>query len=248
MFKQSENNVIVAGHRGYKALYPENTMISFQKAIELGVDMIELDLNVTSDKQLVVIHDNTLDRTTNGTGSVRDFTLDEIKKLDAGLFMGEEFAGARVPEFNEFLDLVAKVNNFYLNVEIKERTQEAVDLAVKALDRYNMLDKIVITCFDAAIVRYASEKHGIKTQAFPSWYMSNFDEHTYKYVYSVGIHMRDLTRALCTDFKSRGIDPWGYCPDTDEQVYKAIESKCTLVTCNNPEPALRILREKGLHK
>ncbi|NLK39964.1 MAG: glycerophosphodiester phosphodiesterase [Clostridiales bacterium] len=248
MFGQSETNVLVAGHRGYKALYPENTMISFKKAIEIGVDMIEMDLNVTADRQLVIIHDTTLDRTTNGNGKVRDFTLKEIKSLDAGIFKGEEFAGERVPEFSEFLDLVSKEENLYLNVEIKDRTFEAVDLTIKALDEYNMLDKIVITCFDASIVRYANEKYGVKTQGFPSWYVSNFDEHTYRHVYAVGIHMKDLSRALCIDFRSRGIDPWGYCPDTDEMVYKAIESKCSLVTCNNPEPALRILREKGLHK
>lgn len=248
MFGQSEKNIIVAGHRGCKALYPENTIISFKKAIELGVDMIEMDLNLTSDKQLVVIHDNTLDRTTNGKGNVRDYTLEEIKKLDAGIFKGEEFAGERIPTFTEFLDLVSKEKNMYLNVEIKEKTHETVDLTIKELDKYNLLGKIVIACFDASIVRYANEKYGVKCQGFPSWYMKKFERDTYKYVYSVGIEMKDLTKALCDDFKGRGIDPWGYCPDTDEAVYRAIDSGCTLVTCNNPEPALRIFREKGLHK
>jgi len=248
MFGQSEKNIIVSGHRGYKTLYPENTIISFKKAIEIGVDMIEMDLNLTRDKQLVVIHDNTLDRTTNGTGAVCDYTLDEIKRLDAGIFMGEEFAGERVPTFTEFLDLVSKEKNMFLNVEIKEKTHEAVDLAIKELDKYGLLDKMVIACFDAAIVRYANEKYGVKTQGFPSWYMKNFDRNTYKHVYAVGIGMKDLTWELCEDFKGRGIDPWGYCPDTDEAVLRAIESGCTLVTCNNPEPALRIFREKGLHK
>ena len=247
MFGQSATNVLVAGHRGYAACYPENTLLSFRKALELGVDMIEMDLNVTADGQLVVIHDATLDRTTTGKGPVRDYTLKEIKGFDAGIFKGEEFAGERVPEFSEFLDLVAKTG-ISLNVEIKDKTHEAVDLTIKLLDEFGMLDRIILACFDAAILRYANEKYGVPTQGFPSWYMSNFDEQTYRHVYAVGIHLKDLTRNHCVDFRARGIDPWGFCPDTDEQVYKAIESTCSLVTCNNPEPALRILREKGLHR
>ena len=66
------NNIVVAGHRGYRAKYPENTLVSFSKALELGVDMIEFDLNLTKDKRLVVIHDQKVDRTTDGTGFVRD--------------------------------------------------------------------------------------------------------------------------------------------------------------------------------
>ena len=95
MLKRLENRaeVIVAGHRGMKAFYPENTLLSFQKALDLKVDMLEIDLNLTRDKQVVVIHDNTLDRTTDGAGFVHDFTLDEIKKLDAGKWFAAEFAG-----------------------------------------------------------------------------------------------------------------------------------------------------------
>ena len=69
------------GHRGAKGLEPENTLISFQKAIEIGVDGIELDVRLTSDGELVVIHDETIDRTTNGTGFVNQFSLSEIKKF-----------------------------------------------------------------------------------------------------------------------------------------------------------------------
>jgi len=248
MFKQTEKNIIVAGHMGYAYLYPANTMLSFQKAIELGVDMLELDLNLSLDKELIVMHDNTIDRTTNGTGEIRNMTLKELKAYDAGIKKGEEFRNERIPTFTELLDMVTKENNIYLNVEIKEKTFETADLAIKALEKYNMLDKCVIACFDAKIVKYVNQKYGIKTQGFPDWYMSNFEEDTNSYLYSVGIEMKDLNKEFCGKFKSMGIDPWGYCPDTDEKVYQAIESGVKLITCNNPEPALRILREKGLHR
>ena len=75
LWTQSEKNIFVAAHRGWSEKYPENTMLAFRKAAELGVDQIEMDIRVTKDGQLVVIHDETVDRVTNGTGKVCDFTI-----------------------------------------------------------------------------------------------------------------------------------------------------------------------------
>ena len=80
-FHKRENSVIVAGHRGVCAEYPENTMLSYRKAIELGVDQLEIDLNLTKDGHIVLIHDCTVDRTTEKSGRVRDYTLEEIRKI-----------------------------------------------------------------------------------------------------------------------------------------------------------------------
>ena len=73
---QSKDNIFVAAHRGWSDMYPENTMIAFEKAIELGVDQLETDVRITKDGALVLIHDKTVDRTTDGTGFVRDYTLE----------------------------------------------------------------------------------------------------------------------------------------------------------------------------
>jgi glycerophosphoryl diester phosphodiesterase len=102
-----EKYVEVIGHKGASALAPENTLASFKKAIELGVDMIELDVRNTKDEQIVVIHDETLDRTTNGTGFIHDYTLEEIKSLDAGSWFDPKFRDEKVPTIKEVLDLVA---------------------------------------------------------------------------------------------------------------------------------------------
>ena len=88
---QSPKNIYVAAHRGWCAKYPENTMEAFRAAVELGVDQIELDVRVTRDGELVIIHDATVDRTTNGTGKVCDKLLAELQALDAGSYMGEAF-------------------------------------------------------------------------------------------------------------------------------------------------------------
>ncbi|WLD93604.1 glycerophosphodiester phosphodiesterase family protein [Alkalihalobacillus sp. AL-G] len=91
-------------HRGASGYAPENTIAAFDKAVEMKADYIEIDVQRSKDGQLVVIHDTTVDRTTNGTGSVKDLTFEQIRSLDAGSWMGEEFAGEEIPTFAEVLE------------------------------------------------------------------------------------------------------------------------------------------------
>ena len=80
----------IYAHRGFSEKYPENTMLAFEKAVEIGVDGIELDVHLTKDNELVIIHDEDVKRTTNGEGLVKDMTLEELKKLDASAtFVGQ---------------------------------------------------------------------------------------------------------------------------------------------------------------
>ncbi|MGH2524503.1 MAG: glycerophosphodiester phosphodiesterase, partial [Anaerolineales bacterium] len=92
-----DDRPLSVAHRGHSIEYPENTLEAYRKAIELGVEMIECDVNITRDGQLIMIHDWKLDRTTNGTGRVSDATWEEIQRLDAGAKFNSEFAGVRVP-------------------------------------------------------------------------------------------------------------------------------------------------------
>ncbi len=245
-WKQSKNNIWVVAHRGVKAFYPENTMVSFENAIKMGVDGIETDIHMTTDGKLVLFHDSTLERTTNGKGQVEDFTYGELRKLDAGAHFSEKFYGERIPLLEELLDLIKKPN-FMLNIEMKDYRLEAADKTIALLERYGFTDRYVITCFNAEVTTYVHEKYGVKTQGFPPHMVKNYRADTDSHYYSVGISMNDLNKALCDKYYSMNIDPWCWCPDTDEAVEKIIESGATLATCNNPEPALRILRERHLH-
>ena len=112
----------VIGHRGYPAKYPENTLAAFEAAIEAGAIMIELDVMLSRDRKVVVIHDATLDRTTNGKGNVADFTLAELKQLDAGSWLDAQFADQQIPELSEVLDLIN--SRAYVNIEIKSNAYE----------------------------------------------------------------------------------------------------------------------------
>ena len=240
LFHKNEKDIIVSGHRGICAHYPENTMLSYRKAIELGVDQLEIDVNMTSDRKLVLIHDPWVDRTTEKSGSVRKFTLEQIKKMDAGSHKSDEFKGEQIPELRELLELIAKTD-ISLNVEIKDRTFEVVDATVKMLLDYGMKDRFVIACFDANIIHYAHQKYGVMTQGFPDDMQENFSNETRAHMYAVGIPMWALTKKLVSEYKECGIQPWAWCPDTEEEVEKAVECGARLLTCNDPAPALKVL-------
>ncbi|WP_228275740.1 glycerophosphodiester phosphodiesterase [Gracilibacillus oryzae] len=114
----------IYGHRGSKGNYPENTLLSFQAAIDQGVDGLELDIHLTSDGEIVVIHDETLNRTTDGSGNVKDLTLDEIKQYSAGnkfshfTHYSENWDEERVPTLEEVLELLDGTD-IELNIELK---------------------------------------------------------------------------------------------------------------------------------
>ena len=233
-FGESAQHPLIAGHRGYCARYPENTMLSYRAAHERGVDMLEIDLHLTRDGRLAMIHDKTVDRTTDGHGLVGDFTLAQLQRLDAG-------RGERVPCFEEFLAWASETS-LLLNVEIKSKTRATVDSAVALLERSGMRERCVIACFDAEITTYARRQHGMRTQGFPGKQMQHFKRGSYDDLYSVGIQMCDLTPALVDEFNGRGIQPWCWCPDTHEEIERMLACGATLCTCNEIAPAMECLR------
>jgi len=256
MWNDSEKNVLVLGHRGMKALYPENTMVSFKAALDARVDLVEMDLHLTSDNVLVICHDHTVDRTTDGTGLITEKTLAEVKALDAGIKFSPRFKGERVPTFKEFLDLIAAADyEVLLNVEIKDYRPECCDAAVAMLKEYGMLERSVIASFSADVIRYIYGKYpGAKLQGFPGRYMKNFTEDVYDMMYGMGIpgewQTKDGFDAVEADVqlaKSKGIKPWLFCSDSEEQVKAAVAHGTYNVTGNDPMPALRYLPKAGLH-
>ena len=110
-----KKNIVIAGHRGNPAAFPENTMDSFRSAVELGVDMLETDIHVSKDGKLVLIHDHEVDRTTDGTGLVREKTFEELEKLNAGTAEHP----AKIPTLREFLEYCAGVPGLLLDLEMK---------------------------------------------------------------------------------------------------------------------------------
>lgn len=140
----------IYGHRGFAGIAPENTLASFKKALEAGVDGIECDVHLSKDGYVVVCHDPTLDRTTNGTGMIKDLTWRELQALDAGSWFSQEFSGERIPGLADLLELVSGYD-ITLNIELKtgkvayEGLEEAV---IELLKKYNMVERSVISSFN----------------------------------------------------------------------------------------------------
>ncbi|HEY9898743.1 MAG TPA: glycerophosphodiester phosphodiesterase family protein [Pantanalinema sp.] len=146
----------VVAHRGFSSRFPENTVASFRAAAEFGADMVELDVQLTKDRQLVVMHDAKVDRTTSGKGEVKDLKFAQIRALDAGGKFKPEFAGLQVPTLEESLDAVR--GKAMLNIEVKG-CKDAEDRAFMAseinrlVEQRAYLDHVQVMSFDSAFMQ-----------------------------------------------------------------------------------------------
>jgi glycerophosphoryl diester phosphodiesterase len=141
-------------HRGAAGTRPELTAVAFERAIEIGVDMIELDVQLTRDGRLVVLHDRELGRTVPGSGAVRDRTLAELQRLDAGRWFAAEYAGARVPSLDEVLELAR--GRAALNVEIKSPAgdwEASAGALLRALAAAGGLATTLVSSFEMGALR-----------------------------------------------------------------------------------------------
>jgi len=136
-------DIVVVAHRGLSPGYPENTLSAFRRAIELGANVIEVDLQATKDGVIVLLHDDTVDRTTNGQGFVSDYTFAELRQLDAGSYAGSEFVGEPIPTLEEALDLVIPLGRQLL-LDVKDSNALDCKAVVRLVEQHDaVLDVIV---------------------------------------------------------------------------------------------------------
>jgi glycerophosphoryl diester phosphodiesterase len=154
--RQERGRVWVVGHRGAMAYCPENTLVSFERALELGADWIELDVHLSRDGELVVIHDEHVDRTTNGHGLVKDLSVDALKRLDAGAWYGDRFAGQQIPTLSEVLSWARERPETVVDIEIKNAPiyyAGIEDAVVDSVDRLGMTERVIVISFDHRAVQ-----------------------------------------------------------------------------------------------
>jgi glycerophosphoryl diester phosphodiesterase len=141
--------VLKIGHRGAAAYAPENTLASFHRAVELGADGIEFDLHRTRDGRFVVIHDDTVDRTTNGHGKVDPLSFAELRRLDAGSWKGREFAGERIPTFEEVIEAVPERVVLFAELKAGSAKSPGIEAALARFIRErNVTDRVRVSSFD----------------------------------------------------------------------------------------------------
>ncbi len=151
----------IGGHRGTAVYCPENTIPAFNKALEAGADYVELDVRLSRDGIPVVIHNDTIDGTTNGTGKIRDYTVEELKRFDAGGYFAEEFKGVRIPTLEEVL--VWARGKIWLSIEIKDDGDYSRDIEALIIDcaaKHGMTDQVLIMANDSNILKRIKELNG----------------------------------------------------------------------------------------
>ncbi|NOZ27924.1 MAG: glycerophosphodiester phosphodiesterase [Chloroflexi bacterium] len=145
---------LVFAHRGAKAVAPENTIPAFLKAAEMGADGVELDVQFSSDGALVVIHNMTLDETTDGHGRVTSHTLEELKRLDAGSWFAPEFAGTRLCTLEEALDAIG--DRLLVNIEMKSFSMGNDGMAeevARIIQQRDLYDQVLVSSFNPFTLR-----------------------------------------------------------------------------------------------
>lgn len=239
--------ILVEGHRGYCAKYPENTLISFEAALEIGVDAIEFDVWLTSDKIPVLMHDGNANRTCGVNRFLRDMTLSEVKELEpcyCGKF-GDEYKGKglTVPTLEELLQLCKrKQPDIILGVEIKEYTEENVDLTVALLKKYGFFERCYFYAFNGRIIKYIKTKYNGRTMGYPDFQMAEFDEDTYNYYDEIGLGMNIVRSEILEVYTKKGLPIHMYCADTTETVELCVNKGAALITANDPLPLINYLR------
>ena len=159
-FLKGDNFTVIA-HRGASAYYPENTLLSFEGAIAMGADMVELDVQFTSDKEVVVFHDEKVLRCTDGQGKIADHTLAELKKLDAGSWFDKKFQNTRIPTLTEVLGVCK--NKIAVNIEIKTEAVSKIffggieEKCLKIVERNGMNGHVVFSSFDPRAIMHLKQ-------------------------------------------------------------------------------------------
>jgi len=224
----------LCAHRGAMDTHPENTLPAFRAAIDAGAQMIEFDVWLTSDGQMVVIHDETVNRTTDGSGKIADLKLDEIKKLDAGAWKAPEFSNVRIPTLEETLSIMPY--NIWLNIHIKEEGKLPLMIATMIKEK-NRMHQSFLACSKSAA-------SAVK-KVYPEMFWCNMDRRntTEKYVQQTIQHNADflqfpktgpaITVQHIEKLKSRGVSINYYKADTIEEVDKLFEMGVDFPLVNN---------------
>jgi len=244
-----ENRMYVAAHRGDSYNYYENTMTAFKKAVETGCDMLETDVRLTLDGYLVLMHDDRVDRTTNGKGRVDEMTLKEIEQLNAG----DTACHEKVPTLEELLSYIS-TKAVTLNIEIKEywseknedRVIKCVEDTLALVEKHGLGEKILINSFDAWVLEYVYKKYGKKYLLhgfYPYWEMMNVSQNPDEYLYCACIFDNE-NKALYDYLIEKNIEPWvGASITQKSKLDTCLKHGARLITTNNPRDIINKLKE-----
>ncbi|WP_053348763.1 glycerophosphodiester phosphodiesterase [Peribacillus butanolivorans] len=239
-------NIQIFAHRGSKGTHPENTMAAFKEAARIGAEGIEFDVHLSSDGEMIVIHDETLDRTTSLLGYVKDCSAQKLKTADAGSKFSKEFLGERIPFLMEVFDW-ARGNSLLMNIEIKTDKLAYEGIEQKIIDlirKYRMEDRVILSSFNHQSIEkvkmLAPElERALLFEGIPE----NFEEILHDKKES-GFHpdKNSLTPAISEKAKKLGykIRPW--VANNKADIIRLAEMDVDVIMTDFPEKAIKILK------
>ncbi|RMG19208.1 MAG: glycerophosphodiester phosphodiesterase [Bacteroidetes bacterium] len=255
--QQASRNFNVIAHRGASGYAPENTLAAVQKALDMGADMVEIDVHLSRDGEVVVIHDPTLERTTSGKGEVSNKTLTELRQLDAGLWFGEAFRGEKIPTLAEVLQLID--GKATLLIEIKKGTTGLYSgIEQKVIDQINAHQArswSIIQSFEPEVVQNihrldtALELHKLITANLPVLPIHHdgrlhwTSAFSYDYVDAINPHFQPLTRRFVNMAHKRGLKVFTYTVNEPSDMRAVRALGVDGIITNYPDLALRLKKD-----
>jgi glycerophosphoryl diester phosphodiesterase len=243
---RAQRQVVAISHRGEHLIRPENTIPALEEAIRVGADFIEVDVQTTSDGALVLSHDNTVDRCTNGKGEISKMTFAQVEELDAGVKRGSQFAGVKVPTFDQALDLARGKIGIYVDV----KNASAQDLATH-IASHGMTDHVVIYCRLDLAKRILELNPRLKvmpeSRTVENVHLLVAQLHPKVIAFSAGDWTREIIQAARDAQALIYVDRMG-STDAPEGWQSAIDAGADGIQTDRPASLVEYLREKGYKK
>jgi glycerophosphoryl diester phosphodiesterase len=235
------NSVLNIAHRGASGRYPENTLAAFEAAIKIGVAMCELDVHLTRDGIAVVIHDATLDRTTDAKGAVAAMTFAELQRADAGIRFGRQFAGQRVPTLEEVFRLTAGRGG--LNIELKGVGTEAT--VCELIDAHGAVATALVSSFDWAMLARVREidsriRVGLLGKDHPQHLL---DTASAMQAYAINPNVAIVNASLCAAAHARGLKLYAWTCDDPGRMRRLIADGGDGIMTNYPDRLRAVLAD-----
>ena len=231
---------MIIAHRGASAYAPENTIAAFNKAIELGAKSFELDVQLTKDGHLIVCHDTTIDRTTDGTGLIAEMTLEEIQKYDAGSWYDPSFTGERIPLLSEVFAILP--DDGLLTIEIKKAELDTSNIEaplVALIEKHNRLEYTMVSSFNHySLMKIKKINPSVKTVASILANLVNpvaYFKGDHFQVDAVTCHYETLSKMIVADLKFAGLDVYTWTVNDADIARRMLEMGVDAVLSNHPD-------------
>lgn len=236
----------IIGHRGGVAGYPENTLAAFKRAVELKADGVEFDVQLTKDGEVVVIHDEFIDRTMDGSGLVKDHTFAELRSMSVGQYFSSDFKDQKLPTLREVLEIVKDLE--LINIELKNHLDypNLEEKVLKLVNEFEIRDKVFISSFN----HYSLEKikkiqPAVKTGALMMAKIINPVDYAFKRGFDA-LHMQFLTidQKLIKKAHFMGLKVCAYTVNYSESVVNLLENEIDMIITDDIEMVKKLRKNR----